>query len=105
MRTMKGTLAAVNDELGMECQGLSRLSVELAWTEVTGDTIVFEAKTHQEGSWGSIEGYPVSDMDGTGVTSVTGVGAWVFDVRAIAAFRVKASALGAQDVTVYLGAV
>lgn len=96
----KGTIAAVGEEVGLSVQGNERASIELAWTPVTGDTIEFEGRAHPEGSWGSIEGFLMSDIDGTGATDATDIGVWIFNVIGISRIRARASALAATPVSV-----
>ncbi|MCK5307599.1 MAG: hypothetical protein KAJ73_03220 [Zetaproteobacteria bacterium] len=100
MQKHKGTITAVGENVGIATQGTQKASIELAWTPVTGDTIEFEGQAHPEGSWGSIEGFLMSDIDGTGATSATDSGIWMFNVHGISRIRARASVLVAASVSV-----
>ncbi len=97
---ISGSIAVVNGDVGLSVQGNRRASIELDWVPVTGDTIEFEGLAHPEGTWDSIEGQLMSDMNGTGVTSATDVGVWIFDVWGISRIRASASALSTTPVSV-----
>ena len=96
----QGNLAAVDDAVGVSARGFVRASIDLAWTPLTGDAVEFEAATHKDATFRAIEGHPMEDIDGTGVTSASTAGAWLFNVQGIARLRARASAIGATPIAV-----
>ena len=100
MSENSGNLAAVDDEVGVSVRGFTRASIDLAWTPLTGDAVEFEAQSHVKAAFRAIEGFPMEDMDGTGVTTASTAGAWLFDVKGVARLRARASAVGANPIAV-----
>lgn len=104
MPNNKGVIASAGEEVAISVVGCIKASIDLDWTEVTGDSIAFEAKAHIEAPWRSIEGYPMEDMDGTGVTEASAPGAWVFYVDGIARLRARVVTTSINACTALLNA-
>jgi hypothetical protein len=103
----KGDLIATSGEgsiVGMKVSGAVRASIDLAFTPVTNDSVVFEAAGHKDGAFRAIEGFPMEDIDGTGVTSATTAGCWLFDVRGIARLRARCDGLASASIAVKINA-
>jgi hypothetical protein len=95
-----GNLAAQNDEVAISVMGKERASIELSWTPATGDSVVFEAASHPNSAFAAIEGFPMDDIDGTGVTTSSTAGVWLFDVKGIARLRARADAAPGSAIAV-----
>ena len=99
-RKSEGVISVATGLVGASVQGNERASIELDWVPTTGDTVEFQAQAHPEGTFGLIEGFPMDDINGAGVTEGTDIGVWIFDVKGISRIRAIASALGSTPVSV-----
>jgi len=96
---VKAVFEAATESVVLNVQGASFAAFELEGTFV--GTVQFEAMGSVEGTPGSVEGMPISDLDGTGVTEATAPGAWRFDVRGMSRLQARCSAFTSGIINVF----
>lgn len=96
---VKALFTVAEESVVLNTQGASFATIELAGT--FAGTVQFEAMGSVEGNTSSVEGMPVSDLDGTGVTEGTAVGVWRFDVRGISRLQARCSVFTSGIIEVF----
>lgn len=88
-KQIQGSLGATEDAVTLNVSGLASLTLQVTKPSAFSGTIAFEG-TVDGTNWFSVLGNPVPS--GSGVTTATDAGVWLFNVAGLTQFRVRCSA-------------